>query len=94
MGLYYKICNYGTATKSYECFLNRKALNDANECCYVNYTLTFYGHNIPITICEEISKNKELKDYAKEQEEYKSIFGNIVTYKKITCHKRSFTIEE
>ena len=77
-----------------ECLFNRKALNDENDCCFVNFTFKYYEHDIPIKICEEVPKNKELKDYAKKrEEEYKKNNGNIIIYKEIICKMRSLTIE-
>ena len=91
---YTEHCSPISADSEKECQINRKVSNDENDCCFVNFIYKFYGHEVPISICQEVPKNKELKDFAKEEEEYqKKNHGSVVIYKKVLCEKRSFTIE-
>ena len=77
-----------------DCQTYKKKFNDENECCSINFIYKLYEHDVPITICQEVPKNQELKDFAKEQEEeYKKNKGYNLSYKKVICEKRSLTIE-
>ena len=84
-------CGYLDSYEEKDC---QKKLDDENECCFINFIYKFYEHDVPITICQKVPKNQELKDFAKEQEEgYKKDMGYNLTYKKVICEKRSLTIE-
>ena len=78
-----------------ECLNNRKVMGVDGDCCFINFIYKYYEHDVNITMCYEILKDKELKDFVKEQEEYyKKSMNDRHIYKKIICKKRSFTKEE
>ena len=78
-----------------ECLNNRRIVGVDSDCCFVNFINKYYEHEVNITMCVEISKDQELKDFAKEKEEYgKKSMNDRFIYKKIICKKRSFTKEE